>query len=52
MSSGLQNKIILTSVSRSQVPPNFKEWACDLIIEEDIEVALFLTKTSKSKKYL
>ena len=40
MSVNLQNKIILASVSRSQVPANFKEYLCDLIIEEDIEVHL------------
>jgi hypothetical protein len=36
MSTTLQNKITLTSVIRSQLPANLKEYSCELIIEEDV----------------
>lgn len=42
MSLNLQNKLIYASVSRSQLPANIKDYSCELIIEEDIEVIFFI----------
>ncbi len=33
MSKDLQNKILFTSVDRSQIPSNLNSYLCDLIIE-------------------
>lgn len=38
MSAGLQSKLIYAFVSKAQLPQNIKDFYCELVIEEDIQV--------------